>query len=256
MGQADESGYHPIETVMQTVGLYDTIVVEPDDITTVTYDPPYAGPGDTVRTALSLAEECFEVPPMRVRVEKAIPTRSGLGGGSSDAAGALRILGLLAGDRLGPVERLEIAARIGMDVPFFLYGGRAHCHGYGQRVEPEGDGEKTVYVLAKPSVGVASGAAYAQLDESSLRLRGAPSDLRSMSNEFVNVAPAESRELIQALLEAGASQASLTGSGSACFGTFDDERAANRAAEALSPLGRTWVVPSIGAQESLWTSFS
>lgn len=241
---------------MQTVGLYDTIVAEPDDVTTVTYDPTYAGPGDTVRTALRLAEECFEAPPMRVRVEKAIPTQSGLGGGSTDAAGALRILSLVVGDRLGPVERMEIAARIGMDVPFFLYGGRARCHGYGERVEPQSDGDQTAYVIAKPSVGVASGAAYSQLDESSLQLRGAPSDLRSMSNEFVKVAPAESRELIQALLEAGASQASLTGSGSACFGTFDDERAANRAAESISPLGRTWVVASVGAQESLWTSFS
>lgn len=241
---------------MQTVGLFDSMAATPAETTSVEYDPPFDGPGDTVSRALELAAGLVTVPPMRVVVEKRIPSQAGLGGGSSDAAGALRIVDAVIGGALGEESARAIARHVGMDTPFFLTGGLARCSGYGETVEPRGDGEHRSLVVAVPSVGVSSGDAYARLDRVPLSLRPVPEGNFPWSNDFAAVAPQESLDLIGILRDLGATDACLSGSGSACFGSFPDERAAVAAAAQLQGKERAWAVKTVGAEESVWTSLS
>lgn len=241
---------------MQTVGLFDTWVAEPASETTVEYDPPFSGFGSSVHDALELAGTLVQVPPMRICVSKAIPTRAGLGGGSSDAAGTLRAIAALTQGSLNEHQCLEIAARIGMDVPFFLTGGLARCTGYGQDVEARADEGRRHFVIAKPPVDSATPDAYTRLDALPRKLRPVAERLDTYSNDFEDVAPAECGELVQALMDAGALRATLSGSGSACFGEFASEADAAKAACDLRFQALTWAVPTITAQESTWTSLS
>lgn len=241
---------------MQTVGLFDTWVAEPASETTVVYDPPFSGSGSSVHDALKLAGRLVQIPPMRISVSKAIPTRAGLGGGSSDAGGTLRAISALTQGSLSEQQCHEIAARIGMDVPFFLTGGLARCTGYGETLEAREDEAKRHFVIAKPPVDSATPDAYARLDVLPRELRPIPERLDTYSNDFEDVAPTECVELIRALMDAGALRATLSGSGSACFGEFASETEASRAACDLRAKALTWAVPSITAKESTWTLLS
>jgi len=132
-------GYHEIDTVMVTVDLADEITLEPADRLSLTCSDP-ALPCDEqnliVKAALALASAAGVPPKARMHVQKHIPAGGGMGGGSSDAATTLLGLNQLWG--LGwPRERLAgIAAHLGSDVAFFLYGGWCLCRGRGEVVEP------------------------------------------------------------------------------------------------------------------------
>jgi 4-diphosphocytidyl-2-C-methyl-D-erythritol kinase len=134
-------GYHDLDTVMATIDLADTVRLRPAAALEVRLGGRYARDVEGERelaaeAARALAAAAGREPAVAIEVEKAIPVAAGLGGGSSDAAAALRGLDRLWG--LGwPLERLtEVAAGIGSDVPFFLHGGVARCRGRGERVEP------------------------------------------------------------------------------------------------------------------------
>ena len=132
-------GYHEIDTVMVNVDLADEITLEPADRLSLTCSDP-ALPCDEqnlmVRAALALASAAGIAPKARMHVQKHIPVGGGMGGGSSDAATTLVGLNQFWG--LGwPRERLAgIAAHLGSDVAFFLYGGWCLCQGRGEVVEP------------------------------------------------------------------------------------------------------------------------
>ena len=254
VGPRDARGYHPLRTVFQAVDLCDTL-----EVTFSSAGAPPANPvvevfgaelpeQNTVTKALRLSQEIFAIGVEGVRLEKRIPTQSGLGGGSSDAAGILRALNHV---RAVPLEELEgLAAAIGADVPFFLTGGKARGEGYGERITPLPDEPEQWFVIAKPPIGCSTIEMYERLDERGHEwLDWAEGD--TLYNDFETVAPAECKDLIYLLMGAGARGAGLSGSGSAVFGRFGSRAEAERSVRHLEAYGQVWVSKALTRAESL-----
>lgn len=235
VGPPDERGWHPLRTIFQAIDLCDTLTIEPAEADEVTFSVPGIPPKNTVTEALRRLREHGEVPPQRIHVEKRIPAESGLGGGSSDAAGVLRCLG----QGLTTEKLFAIALQVGADVPFFLLGGRAQAEGYGERLASLPDLPKRWIVLTRPEVGCATAEMFRKLDHSPREFRQFPAT-DSLYNDFQRVAPCESLDLIEALLGAGAEDAAMTGSGSVVFGRFADEGQARTGAKELTKVS-PWV---------------
>jgi 4-diphosphocytidyl-2-C-methyl-D-erythritol kinase len=176
-------GYHDIEAEMVAVDLFDRLVIDPDGAGVEIVPAPGAraerltrGPDNLVSRALAAVGRTAAV-----RVEKRIPVGGGLGGGSTDAAAILRWAG---------VDDLDIAARLGGDVPFCVRGGRAFVEGIGERVTPLPD-EARSFVLLVPPFGVDTAGAYRRWDD---RERDQTGDRRSGQGD------ADRNELTQAAL--------------------------------------------------------
>jgi 4-diphosphocytidyl-2-C-methyl-D-erythritol kinase len=194
---------------------------------------------------------------------KRIPVGRGLGGGSSDAAAALIALLRLTGKRMEAARLVEIASRLGADVPFFLRGGRALGVGRGDEIYPLPDlARRSVLVVSPPDLAVPTRNAYQWLARR-LTKRSDPSKLwqfcalcwspqgGALSNDFeAAVFPRYSRlaAIKRELLRQGAAEASLAGSGSAVFGIFRNPAKARRAARAF-PMDQVFVCSTLSRAE-------
>ena len=158
-------GFHEIDTVMVALSLADELTFHRQNepgISLICSDPGIPSDSSNLvwRAAQTLAEASGLTPALRIELVKRIPAGGGLGGGSSDAAATL-----IALNRLWQldytVEQLhETAARLGSDVPFFLYGGAARCTGRGERVEALNLNVKQELVLVLPPVHVSTAIVY------------------------------------------------------------------------------------------------
>ena len=137
IGRRDD-GYHDIVTILQTISLADTLTIRPSDTLVVECDMPgLAGEDNLVWTAaMALAQRAGIPPRAHISIAKRIPIAAGLGGGSADAAAALRGLNRLWGLDWPPAALAAIAAGIGADVPFLIYGGTALATGRGDCIVP------------------------------------------------------------------------------------------------------------------------
>ena len=242
-------GFHELVSVMQTVSLADTLIFEPADEISVESGVVGLKQEDDLiwRAAMALRKVAGTARGIRIRAEKEIPSRAGLGGGSSNCAMVLRTLNGLWDTGL-PVEMLaEIAATLGSDPAFFLYGGTELTTGRGEIVEPLPEAPRRWIVLAKPAESLSTPAVYGELradehtDGAATRalatgLRDGRLDYDLMRN---NLAPAALRLCppmrdVLAVLEERADVAMVSGSGSTCFGLFEDETRARDAARTLT----------------------
>jgi 4-diphosphocytidyl-2-C-methyl-D-erythritol kinase len=259
VGPKEESGYHPIRTVLQAISLYDTLTLTTDvNETTVQSSWADLPASNTLTKALRLVSEMVNMPPVAIYLEKRIPAESGLGGGSSDAAGLLRALQLILQAPLPGHMLMDVAAAVGMDVPFFLMGGTAAAEGYGERLTPLPDRDIEWLVVVKPEVGCPTADAYSALDEKTFDWRPMPTgEFFELYNDFECVAPCECLDLIELLKTYGAADAALSGSGSAAFGRFPSGVAAEAAKEVLARSGypQSWVVHTLSRAESLAISW-
>jgi 4-diphosphocytidyl-2-C-methyl-D-erythritol kinase len=248
-------GYHNLESVMQSVDLWDTVRVrkaEGCEITVAANAPGIpSGPGNTVFTACALFREAIGVDiGLAASVEKRIPSQAGLGGGSSDAAGTLLALNELFGSPLSSDQLFELAARIGSDVPYFLTGGTALVTGRGATVKPLPDAPEMDLVIVKPGFGVPTPWAYRKLAEMSGRRSAAASPalmdairrrdraevVSSLSNDFEKVVDVEYPQIVEIrerMNELGAEASLLCGSGAAVFGVFPGPEDARSACDEL-----------------------
>jgi 4-diphosphocytidyl-2-C-methyl-D-erythritol kinase len=225
------------------VDLGDRITVEPAHATTV------SGFDDTiVRRALALLPGRW-----RVRIEKRVPVAAGLGGGSSDAATALRLANAQLDEPLDPAELAAVGAQVGADVPFFLHDGPQLGSGDGTILEPLDLPQDFAVVLLLPRGHAkrSTGDVYAEFDarvghdgfgERAAALRDAlgrvrrPRDLAALPRNDLAASP-----LTEALVEAGAFRADVSGAGPALYGLFHRIEDAERAERAVRRLGRTFV---------------
>lgn len=237
---------HELHTIYQRVDLCDRISVEPAATTTVS-----GFRGDTlVRAAL----EALGGPVgWRVHIDKQIPLAAGLGGGSSDAATALR----LANEQLAdprPLEELHaLGARLGADVPFFLHDGPQLGTGDGTTLEPLDLPQTFAVLLLLPHDATKSstGEVYAAFDrrggeqgydERVERLRAALASVRE-PRDLAGLPPNDLASSLQSaeLLRAGAFRADVSGAGPTHYGLFESREEALHAREKLHRLGRIWV---------------
>ncbi|RYG19328.1 hypothetical protein EON82_21590 [bacterium] len=229
VGPPDKRGWHPLRTIFQEIDLADTITIEPAEVDEVAFSVQGVPAENTVTKALRLIREHEEVPPLRIHVEKRIPMESGLGGGSSDAAGLIRHLFAGRSEDL----KWHTARAIGADVPFFLYGGRAKGTDYGDFISPLPPLPKRWLVLARPAEGCPTPEMFRKLEEKPREFRDFPTE-DELYNDFERVAPCGSLELIERLRVYGADDAALTGSGSVVFGRFPDRDTAEDALAKIS----------------------
>jgi 4-diphosphocytidyl-2-C-methyl-D-erythritol kinase len=171
-------GYHEIETLMVTVGLFDTLVFRdgpPGQVELTCYDPALsAGPENlVVRAARLLQERTGSSRGCRIRLAKRIPMGAGFGGGSTDAAATL--LGLNRIWQLGlTTEKLaQLGAELGSDVPFFFHAPAAWCTGRGEITSAVPVGCRFDLVLLCPSFGMATAEVYRDVTVPGRRESGA-----------------------------------------------------------------------------------
>ena len=252
VGPRDARGYHPIRTVFQAINLWDDLTLEVAETPSFSCNWEALPKENTIMKALRLANEITRVPPLKIELKKRIPDQSGLGGGSSDAAGMLRALKQWD-PGIGDAELRSVAKAVGMDVPFFLIGGTARAEGYGERLTALPDSARRWFVIARPEVGCSTSEMYRRLDELHYEWRGFPEDPSEVYNDFERVAPCECLELIETLRGHGALRTGLSGSGSAVFGVFGDQTHAQRVCELVHDARacRCWVARSLDRAESI-----
>jgi 4-diphosphocytidyl-2-C-methyl-D-erythritol kinase len=236
-------GFHEIVTIFQTIDLEDVLTLEPAEALSLTASDPGLPVGDSnlVIQAARLLQSHVEGARGRgakLALHKAIPIGGGLGGGSSDAAGALMLLNEVW--RLG-LERSALtrfAAALGSDVPFFLSGGTALGTGRGEVVEPLPPVVERTVLLGIPPFGLRTAEVYRTLD-APLTVPGADVTVRPLfvklaegndfalaKNDLEGAAFRLRVELVafrDALARSGAEAALLSGSGSTVFGVFGAE---------------------------------
>jgi 4-diphosphocytidyl-2-C-methyl-D-erythritol kinase len=266
-----EDGYHQLRTVFQSIALHDTLAIRATrgSFELTCNDP--ACPTDATNLVARAAARMWTAAghrgvPRGVAIDlvKRIPMQAGLGGGSSDAAAALRVLARRWRVRDDKVR--TAAAAIGADVPYFLEGGTVLGLERGDLLFPLLDASPAWVVLVLPAFGVSTKDAFGWLDsakrapEPRSRHRRlatsvgiAPSLPRSeLVNDLERAVMAHHPEIgriISALSAAGASQAAMSGSGSAVFGLFSSRLLAIRAAKRLPPAsGRALVTRTLNRQ--------
>jgi 4-diphosphocytidyl-2-C-methyl-D-erythritol kinase len=258
VGSPDASGYHSIRTVFQAVSLADELTIERSEEDVFGCSADWVPSDNTVTKTWRLAREYVDLPRLRVQLTKRIPAQSGLGGGSSDAAGFLRALETLTQGSFSTANAKEVAMAVGADVPFFLVGGCAVGEGRGERVTPLPERATKWLVIAMPcSESVSTQEAYRALDAVPHPWLDFPPDpWCPLVNDFRLVSPIASREAEQELASLGAETTGLSGSGAAVFGVFPSEDAAMEASQAAGESGwlEAWPCRTLTREESLWTS--
>ncbi len=237
-----EDGYHRIRTLLVGVEMWDTLRFESggDRVRLTCSDPaiPEGGENLVLKAAGLLAEAAGKAPPpVHIHLDKRIPPGRGLGGGSADAAGALFALDRLWGIGLCRAKLVGIAARIGMDVPYFLEGGLALGVGRGEALYPLSSEPGLILVLALPDFGISTPDAYRGLSGRAATISGAivsadiveisgvgrvslENDLEHSEAWSRSPNPHAVPRIRSLLRQAGAFASAMSGSGSAVFGVF------------------------------------
>jgi len=263
-------GYHELRTIFQTISLHDTLKLSiasvsggAEMLSVSSNDPELEGQDNLVFRAIrAIIPEIGFRGAVSAYLEKRIPVARGLGGGSSDAAAALIGMLRLTGKELPPERLMEIAAGLGADVPFFLFGGRALGVSRGDEIYPLADApRRTILVVSPNGIGVSTKEAYEWLSPELTRLSKPNriwkfcalcwSRAGEVSNDFegpVFHRYRRLREIRDVLLERGAAEAALAGSGSAVFGIFRNPAQARRAARAF-PKDSVFVVKTVSRGE-------
>jgi 4-diphosphocytidyl-2-C-methyl-D-erythritol kinase len=250
-------GFHALETVMHPVGVYDHLTFAPAarDITLTCSDPSLpVNPKNLVhRAAAAFLQKARRTDGVRIHLEKRIPIAAGLGGGSGNAATTLLALNELFGQPLSETDLVEVAARLGSDIPFFLQDRPALATGRGELIQPLEFFPALRHaglVMIHPGFGISTAWAYQQLSRHPAVQNGRPgraqilidhlrkNDASAAGREFYNSleAPALPKypllQLFQDFLrEHGAWVALMSGSGSTTFGLTENRSAAETLVE-------------------------
>jgi len=251
-------GFHDIESVFLALNFGDTLyfdVLEGENTTKIVMEglnSPIPTEKNIIFKAISLFRERTGFKKgLKIRVEKHIPLGGGLGGGSSDAATTLLALNKLADTPCSREILLEMAVRLGSDVPFFVYQTpSAWVTGRGERIFPI-DAPKLFLVLVNPGFSSDTSAAYKLFDEKNRLFEPPNVEISEIlkkgvfdeklylhfTNDFLSVFTESEKsvynEIIAKLRDLGTQYANLSGSGATCFGVFTDEEQAQKAADAL-----------------------
>ncbi len=263
-------GFHDVRTTLQSIALHDVLTLTPaSGPMTITCDTPECPP-DESNLVWRAAERLWRADGRRGRMtgvhidlRKGIPMQAGLGGGSSDAAAALRGLPAVWGTRVDAARVLEIARGIGADVAFFLEGGTSLGVDRGDILYPLVDQPKAWVVLVKPGFGVSTTDAYRWWDADRVSNRVAdrantdrrtpPLAIPERANDLqspVSDRHPEIAGMVRHLARGGSTHAAMSGSGSAVFGLFDRQGDAIEAAARVMGWGRlVLVTPTVDRQE-------
>ena len=250
VGPRRDDGRHEVATVLQRIDLADRVSIEPAPALRV---DGFAE--DTlVRRALEALAEAADVEPRwRARISKKVPVAAGLGGGSSDAATALRLANATLAEPLAAGRLAELATELGADVPFFLAQGPQLGEGIGSDLTALDLPQDywVVLVLANSASKDSTAAVYAGFDvrngergyderraalSEALREVRRPRDLAGLPANDLASSP-----VADELAALGAFRADVSGAGPVVYGLFHHREPAAAAQRALRSRGRTWI---------------
>ncbi len=264
-------GFHELRTIFQTISLHDELRLrlsrKPGISLSVQGDQSLAGEPRqnnlVYRAVEAVRRETKKTPGVEIELWKAIPAGRGLGGGSSDAAAAMLGYLRLTRQQLPLPKLVELAAGLGADVPFFLFGGRALGVNKGDEIYPLPDiAQQALLVISPRNIHVPTPAAYRWLNAPRLTNSAANPKLwgfcalcwsapgGGLSNDFESAVfrrHSRLRSIKRELLRRGATEALLAGSGSAVFGVFPSPAKARRAAVGF-PDDQTFVCETISRE--------
>ena len=264
-------GYHELKSLVAFASLGDGIEFQPDGALALETHGPFARALSGDNLIVKAAEAALHVAPGvklgRFRLFKALPVAAGLGGGSADAAAALRLIVAANPGVLSPEAVAALAPKLGSDVSVCLVSRPALMTGRGEKVEPVQGFPSCAVLLANPGVQLSAAAVYAELraedlhasplgGEGALDFHGDFEQLvayaRPGGNDLeapaARLAPVIGEVLAALLAFDGVRIARLSGSGPTCFALFATEGAARRAAAALAGKFPKWWIAATGLE--------
>lgn len=248
-----EDGYHLLEMIMQSIDLYDEIVIEKQKKEiTIKCNKPYV-PTDERNLAYKAAQlfiEKYNIDSgVNINIKKNIPVCAGLAGGSTDAATVLKIMNSLFNINASDEELMILGLKLGADVPYCIKGGTALCKGIGEEVTAIKGFKDKVIVLVKPPFGVSTNSVYQEFNiekarnhpNTNLIIDAINNDnlkmvCDNMKNLLENVTLRKHKILINIKEEMrynGAMGTMMSGSGPTVFAFFDDMLKAQRCFEKM-----------------------
>ena len=241
------NGYHDVRMIMQTLELCDELSFEKGEsgvkLTTddemLNQEQAEGSDNLVIKAANKLSEAVGRTFDVNISLKKNIPIAAGMAGGSADAAAALRGLNRLFDLGLSNDELREIAVKIGADVPFCVEGGLALCEGIGEKLTPIKGPKRLKVLICKPNIFVSTKDVYVaydkethpyhpNVDDMAETLR--KEDISKISELLGNTLESVTKsahpvigEIEKSILDAGALNSIMTGSGPTVFGIFNDE---------------------------------
>ncbi|MCO4782415.1 MAG: 4-(cytidine 5'-diphospho)-2-C-methyl-D-erythritol kinase [Candidatus Cloacimonetes bacterium] len=258
-------GYHPLDTTFFGINLFDTLHIEKSNsfgLSCSSSKIPTDHKNIIHKTWSLFSNQVNNATPLKIHLEKDLPSEAGIGGASGNAAITLWLLNEIHG-RPFNIEQLEsMALSIGADVPFFLQNEPCFASGIGEIFSPIKDHQTLHLVLIKPTFSIKTGPAFHFLDSvtrntsniphqkfsSILRTGNLSSLTQLVSNDF-ELIPGESEEQISQikhkLYQNNASYASLSGSGSCIYGLFESKTKAKLAFDVLNKSYETYLCETL-----------
>lgn len=249
-----EDGYHEVRMVMQTVGLYDRIILKKTRkpgirVKTNLYYLPENENNLVYQAAKLLMDEFGIKNGIFIDLQKFIPVAAGMAGGSSDAAAVLFGMNRMFSLRLSKEELMQRGVTIGADVPYCIMRGTALAEGIGEQLSPLQPMPRCKVLIAKPPISVSTKFVYEnlKLDEDTLHPdidglieRINAGDLRGAAAHMGNVLESVTipnypviAQIREEMIKGGALNAMMSGSGPTVFGLFEEERLAQQAYQKL-----------------------
>jgi 4-diphosphocytidyl-2-C-methyl-D-erythritol kinase len=249
VGERRPDGYHRIETIFAFAEQGDRLRAEAGEGLSLAVEGPFAaclaaeGDNLVLRAARALAERFGVTAGARLLLDKRLPVASGIGGGSADAAAALRLLTRFWGLAAREEDLLAIARGLGADVPACLLSRSVRGDGRGDDLRPWGGGlAGTPLLLVNPGVALATADIFARWD--GIDRGPMPDDPAEGRNDLEAPAVALAPVVAELLALLGASPgvrlARMSGSGATCFGLFENEAARDAAAAAIGAAHPGW----------------
>ena len=235
-----EDGYHDLKMIMVPINFYDVLEMEFAEETTLELNRDYLPINDknTIIKAIHIMQERYNIEEeFRCRLEKHIPTRAGLAGGSADAAAAIRMINRMCNLHLTKDEMIAAGKEVGADVPFCILNRPAFVEGIGEKITTFSCNPDFYLLLIKPRKGVSTAEAFHIVDEQegihpdckamqkALEYNDYEGIIVSLGNSMENAAMTlvpEIRKAKQDLLELGFDGVLMSGSGSTVFGITRD----------------------------------
>ena len=253
-----EDGYHEVRMVMQTIHLYDRVEIKKTrsphiHVETNLYYLP-VNEDNLVYRAAKLMKDEFQIKEgVRIVLQKFIPVAAGLAGGSSDAAAVLVGMNRIFNLGLKQNKLMELGLKIGADVPFCIMRGTALAEGIGEKLTALPPMPKCPVLIAKPAISVSTKAVYEGLklydgmehpDIDGVMEGIQQKDLKGVASHMGNILETVTipmypviENIKKLMLENGALNAMMSGSGPTVFGLFPNEKEIRRAYEALKQSG-------------------
>lgn len=246
-----EDGYHDLKMIMVPINFYDVLEMEFAPETTLELNRDYLPINDknTIIKAIHIMQEKYNITEeFCCRLEKHIPTRAGLAGGSADAAAAIRMINRMCNLNLTKEEMIAVGKEVGADVPFCILNRPAFVEGIGEKITTFSCSPDFYLLLIKPRKGVSTAEAFHIVDEQegihpdckamqeALEYNDYDDIISSLGNSMENAAMTlvpEIRKAKQDLLDLGFDGVLMSGSGSTVFGITKDVELLDRSIDIL-----------------------